>query len=232
MATLVEHNLKLTYKDGSSENKDKVVKTISFDEIENTTFINEMPTIVDDIIEGTTENDLLLGDALSNSINGREGNDLLIGFANLDFLSGEAGNDVIFAGEGSDRIFGGSGNDVLFGGDGGDNIRGDEGKDILRGDRGADFLRGDDGEDLLTGGEGSDVFMLQPGQGTDTITDFEEGIDSIGFTLIEPDFAEIQVAQVGENTAIGDGDRVFAVFEDTGANTIGSEDFVIVGFAV
>lgn len=232
MATLVEDNLKLIYKDGNSGNTDKVIKTILFEEIERTTFINEMPTIVDDIINGTVKNDLLLGDSLSNSINGGDGNDLIIGFDSLDFLSGESGNDVIFAGGGNDRIFGGSGRDFLFGGGGTDNIRGDEGKDVLRGGRGADFLRGDDGEDFLTGGEGSDVFILQPGQGTDIITDFEDGIDSLGFTIIEPDFAEIQVAQIGENTAIGDGDRVFALLEDTDANTISSEDFVLVSLAV
>ena len=233
MATLVEHNLKLTYKDGKSGNRDKIVKTIFLDEIDRSTFINEMPTIVDNLVNGTAEDDVLLGEnSLSNSINADAGDDLLIGFDNLDFLSGEEGNDFIVAGRGSDRLFGGSGSDFLFGGDGNDNLRGDSGKDVLLGNEGADFLRGDNGKDLLVGGEGSDVFILQPGQGTDIITDFEDGIDSLGLSILEPDFNEIQVAAKGEDTTIGDGNRVFALLKDVDANTIGSEDFVEVEIAV
>lgn len=233
MATLVEHNLKLTYKDSNSGNRDEIVKTISLDEIDRSTFINEMPTIVDNLVNGTVEDDVLLGEnSLSNSINGEAGDDLLIGFDNFDFISGEEGNDVIIAGGGSDRLFGGNGKDFLFGGDGNDNLRGDSGKDFLFGNEGADFLRGDNGKDFLVGGVGSDVFILQPGQGTDIITDFEDGIDSLGLFLFDPDFNEIQVATIGENTAIGDGNRVFALLKDVDANTIGSEDFVGVEIAL
>lgn len=71
----------------------------------------------DDLIEGTTAEDLLMGGA---------GNDTLIGYDEIDqghsgdTLAGGAGNDVLQAGAGTDYLNGGLGNDVLTGGDGDD----------------------------------------------------------------------------------------------------------------
>jgi trimeric autotransporter adhesin len=69
-------------------------------------------------------------------------------------LSGRNGDDYILAGAVDNRIDGRGGNDTLDGG------------------AGADTLVGGDGQDLLTGGAGRDTFVIQPGFGRDTITDF------------------------------------------------------------
>lgn len=70
-------------------------------------------------------------------------------------------------------------NDVINGLGGNDTLRGLSGGDILRGGDGDDLLDGGLGDDVYTGGAGADTFVLASGQGIDTITDFEVGIDQI-----------------------------------------------------
>jgi Ca2+-binding RTX toxin-like protein len=73
------------------------------------------------------------------------------------YVSLEAGNDSLIGGSGNDTVFGGSGADTLLGG------------------AGSDLLYGGTGNDVLTGGAGNDVFYYVPGDGNDTITDFNSG---------------------------------------------------------
>jgi hypothetical protein len=96
---------------------------------------------------------------------------------------------VIEGGGGADTIIGGSGNDLIIGGgppsrDPCDSLSGGAGDDIILGDAGADtidggtgndFIEGGVGNDLLTGGDGDDYFAYIPGDGLDTITDFNTG---------------------------------------------------------
>ena len=58
------------------------------------------------------------------------------------------------------------GDDTIYGGDGGDTIYGGDGDDTIV---------GSDGDDTLTGGAGNDTFVYTPGDGSDTITDFNTG---------------------------------------------------------
>ncbi len=65
---------------------------------------------------------------------------------------------------------------------GNDVLRGYGGDDTLLGGEGDDTLRGESGDDVLTGGAGSDIFAIRAGkwgEGADTITDFEIGIDTV-----------------------------------------------------
>lgn len=82
-------------------------------------------------------------------------------------LEGTSGDDIINGLDGHDYILGYSGNDRLIGG---------KGDDLLRGGRGNDTLTGDNS----SGDWGSDTFILAAEEGTDTITDFQAGIDFIG----------------------------------------------------
>jgi VCBS repeat-containing protein len=88
--------------------------------------------------------------------------------------------DAIF-GAYSYEMTGGNGEDVLTGGDQDDIIEGGAGFDILTGDGGADAIDGGEGLDIINGGTGNDtltggsdldVFIFSPGDGHDTITDF------------------------------------------------------------
>lgn len=96
------------------------------------------------------------------------------GFNNSnDVINAQAGNDVIYGLSGDDILRGGAGNDRLFGGLGNDSLFGDDGDD---------WLDGGLGDDLLYGGAGRDTFVIGRRSGTDTIADFEVGVDRIALS--------------------------------------------------
>jgi Ca2+-binding RTX toxin-like protein len=104
-----------------------------------------------EVLQGSFQDDLLIGDAGDNELRGRSGSDVLIGGAGNDRLEGEAsydeisGDDSLFGGEGDDALRGGGGNDILIGGAGDDGFNGGEG---------ADIIDGGDGNDLISYGYG------------------------------------------------------------------------------
>jgi glycerophosphoryl diester phosphodiesterase len=114
------------------------------------------------------------------------------------------------------------GNDVLVG---------EATNDVLRGGDGNDFLVGGEGEDILDGGAGSDIFYIDAGKGTDTIRDFENGIDLIGHpSIVTP--ADLTIAQgTGDRsadtlislTATGE---LLAILSGIEAGTITSANFI------
>ena len=56
---------------------------------------------------------------------------------------------------------------------------GGTGLDTLAGEGGADTLNGGAGADLLAGGSGADVFVFDLDNGDDTISDFQNNVDTI-----------------------------------------------------
>jgi Ca2+-binding RTX toxin-like protein len=182
----------LTFIDGTDSPTGRPL-LLTANEVSNTLTVYDVGS---GVIQGSGDADELVGDASDNLISalagddvaaGELGNDAIFGGDGDDVLRGDrnardaqvgeaGGDDLIYGGAGNDRIGGKSGNDVLFGDAGDDQIWGDDGDDILRGGLGNDTLTGDNN----SGGQGSDVFVLAVGEGTDTITDFEVGIDFIG----------------------------------------------------
>jgi Ca2+-binding RTX toxin-like protein len=77
-------------------------------------------------------------------------------------------------------LSGDNGNDVLRGNAGNDTLTGGAGGDILNGGNGNDFIDGGLGNDVLTGELGNDLFVLKAGDGRDSISDFQLGIDKLG----------------------------------------------------
>ncbi|MBR6887933.1 MAG: hypothetical protein IKN16_05750, partial [Selenomonadaceae bacterium] len=128
-----------------------------------------------DILRGGKGADSLVGGAGNDSLYGNAGDDKLNGGAGKDFLDGGAGNDILNGGDDNDTILGGAGNDTLYGGKGADSLEGGEGADLLYGGAGNDTLWGGAGNDSLYGGAGNDVFIYKPGEGKDTIYDYESG---------------------------------------------------------
>ncbi|XGV87868.1 MAG: calcium-binding protein [Limnothrix sp. BL-A-16] len=117
---------------------------------------------------GSDRADILWGNAESNQLLGLGDSDWLWGGAETDWLAGAEGDDTLFGNQQADTLCGGTGNDLLFGG---------RGADVLFGNSGDDVLSGDRGDDTLIGGAGSDRFVI--GEGTETILDFEDGIDRL-----------------------------------------------------
>jgi Ca2+-binding RTX toxin-like protein len=127
----------------------------------------------------TSQNDVLLGSSIDDSIDALAGD---------DFLYGEGGNDTLSGSDGFDAIWGGAGSDTLSGGTGSDNLAGEAGNDELTGGAGMDTLRG---------GTGADSYRFGAGWGQDIINDSDGlpedlSIDEIVFEAgINP--ADIQV---------------------------------------
>ena len=131
-------------------------------------------------LHGSAFGDLLTGDAGDNGFTGGAGADTIIGNGGMDAVS-YAGSDAgvsvsLVTGLGSGGHAEGdelTGIARLFGSSHADDLTGDSGENIF--DAGA-------GNDTLTGGAGADTFVFRPGHGSDTITDFQDGIDFLVFT--------------------------------------------------
>ncbi|MDJ0743850.1 MAG: hypothetical protein QNJ32_10865 [Xenococcaceae cyanobacterium MO_167.B27] len=140
-------------------------------------------------------------------------------------MYGRAGNDTLTGGGGHDTLFGETGADELHGGRSGDWLIGGDGGDELHGGRGRDTLIGGDGKDELHGGHGHDVFVLDAGEGTDTIADFSLDADKIG--LSESGGLTFNDLDFEGHSIIFDGETLATL---TGVNTtsLTSDHFVIV----
>lgn len=137
-----------------------------------------------------------------------------IDLVDIAALQGRNSDDVIAGSEDDDTILGGLGDDDLFGGDGNDT------------------LNGEAGDDDLTGGLGADEFVFAAGTDSDTVNDFEPGVDTIsldGFDLTT--FGDVLDAatEVGDDLVIAldsvAGDEVTLVGVDK--NDLSEGDFVL-----
>lgn len=161
---------------------------------------------VDNVLRGGKGADLIYGEQGCDRLFGEEGNDRLYGGEGADKLVGGRGsdqlwggkdNDYLLGGEDQDFLFGGQGNDRLVGGRGRDQLWGEKGDDTLLGEMGDDWLSGGIGSDKLTGGPGRDIFVYQTCDdsstlSTDTICDFEVGIDKIDLSRITNNIKNIE----------------------------------------
>ncbi|NJM61157.1 MAG: S8 family serine peptidase [Oscillatoriales cyanobacterium RU_3_3] len=175
---------------------------------------------------GSNSPDRILGTNGDDTITTDSANDVLMGMKGNDSLNSELGNDTVFGGRGSDTLQGSSDDDVLFGGRDADILNGADGSDILLGGEGDDLLDGGSGNDLLTGGSGSDRFVLNLDSGSDTIVDFELGIDKFvldnGLT-----FQQLEISQTAAGTLLklGSSDRILATVVGL-KGAIGAADFI------
>ncbi len=200
-----------------------------------------------DIINGSQGNDVINGNTGDDILRGGQDNDLLRGGQDNDQLFGDLGNDTLFGDVGNDEIFGGDNIDIINGNTGDDVINGNEGDDILRGgqdndllrggqgndqllgDLGNDTLLGDLGNDTLIGGDGSDRFVLFPTFGSDTILDFQDGLDLLaldgGLT-----FNALSITQGSNATliSVASSGELLASLTGIPANLIGINDFMTI----
>ncbi|MEQ9674761.1 MAG: type I secretion protein, partial [Roseovarius indicus] len=89
---------------------------------------------------------------------------------------------------------GGSGNDFMHGGPDNDTMMGGTGRDTIIGGFGDDVLTGDNGPDLF-------VFNPDVGTGNDTITDFEDGFDTI-LIAGSTEFSDLSIDEIDGNTVV------------------------------
>jgi Ca2+-binding RTX toxin-like protein len=136
---------------------------------------------------GTTDSDVMSGDAGINKLYGLDGDDSLAGLGGDDRPDGGSGNDRLDGGAGDDRLFGGAGDDVLTGGSGNDLLDGGEGIDRTNY---TGFFRS-----YAVRGAGTTLAVQGSAvEGTDTLTNVEQiifqdreyrsDVDSVGATII------------------------------------------------
>jgi len=170
--------------------------------------------------EGGDGDDNLTGSVGNDTLDGGAGDDVLGSGRGADTLDGGAGDDVLRGGMGDDVLYGGEGNDVLSGDQQDDFLDGGAGDDVLQGGAGSDTLYGGEGDDVLDGGAKSDVLTGGGGKdtfvqdfskpGSDTITDFNPGQDTINFTGLD-NLDNVSVEETFGGTVInaGPGNSLF-----------------------
>lgn len=187
-------------------------------------------TTAGDELVGEASNDALQADAGDDTVAGGLGDDIIYGGDDDDVLRGDAnrrstqdgtdgGDDIIFGGAGNDRIGGKTGNDTLFGDQGDDTLWGDDGDDLINGGAGNDTLIGDN----FSAGTGSDTFVLTVGEGTDTIVDFEVGIDTLRVVGVSS-LAELTLS----GSTLGFAGEVLADLQGIDTTTLTTTDFEFV----
>lgn len=104
------------------------------------------------------------------TINGTTNNDTLIGTADVDHIYGLAGHDV---------MLGGSGNDFLFGDAGTDSVKGEAGNDVVKGGSGIGFLYGGEGDDSIFYDPTKSSIETVKGYLAESILHGEDGTDTL-----------------------------------------------------
>ena len=117
-------------------------------------------------VNGTPNDDLIIGDNKDNTFDGGGGQDFLDGRSGNDLLFGSDGNDTLLGGNDLDTLNGGIGNDTLNGGSGNDELSSGEGDDALFGGNDNDLLDSGLGDDSLLGGSGNDQLLGFDGDDT------------------------------------------------------------------
>lgn len=191
-------------------------------------------------IEGTNGSDSLTGTDGNDAINGRLGADTLAGGKGDDtYTVNHSGTTIVEqAGGGIDTVrssvsFALSANVenlFLIGNNGNHSATGNDQPNIIVGNGGANVITGGKGNDILTGGAGADTFVFQRGDGSDIITDFENGLDKVrlkdyGFSTFE----EVQAAmkQVGADTYLVLSSFETLVFRDSQMSDFLEKDFLL-----
>jgi Ca2+-binding RTX toxin-like protein len=211
-------------------------------------------------LEGSlTKRDILIGNIVANRIFGNGGVDSIQGGDGNDFIDGGTGGDSLNGGAGQDttsyekssagvtidlnvalQVSAGDANgDSLFffenvnGSDFGDTLKGNYQSNTLKGGLGADTLNGALGSDYLTGGADADTFRFTDFSfGSDTITDWQDGIDHISIALpLETNFTGLTFAGNGTTQVIvrgfnGTGSAI--IVKADAAFTLDVSDFLFV----
>ncbi|MGF1494311.1 MAG: calcium-binding protein [Microcoleaceae cyanobacterium] len=196
-----------------------------------------------DTLQGGDGNDILHGGRDDDRVHGDAGDDLLFGDSGNDILCGDEDNDTLFGDQvfveseeptvGADTLCGGAGDDLLLanvgddllcGHDGNDTLYGGLGNDTLVGGSGENLFFGDAGDDLMSGGESQDQFVLFADDGTDTITNFQVGLDVIVLSG-GLSFDQLTVEQDGTSAVVSLDGEVLVVLNSVNSAVLTADNF-------
>ncbi|MDG2528276.1 M10 family metallopeptidase C-terminal domain-containing protein, partial [Caulobacter endophyticus] len=111
-------------------------------------------------------------------------------------------------------------------GSGADTLIGGALSDTLNGSGGDDVLAGAGGNDRLIGGAGSDRFVFAGGWGSDTVVDFEAGVDHFDLRSVGVTFEQLQIIAQGTSTIVHVPDHGEIVVLNATPSLLKAEDFL------
>lgn len=214
---------------------------------DNTISGDQDPTMLHDVLIGTSGNDHIAAGAGFDQVYGGPGDDYIDGGAGDDYVRGDdfesAGNDTLIGGAGADVLFGGGGDDWLYAenptslgaaleaaygaGDAGRGewLGGGEGNDVLVGGRTNDVLVGGGGMDLLIGGAGDDFLMGDASYEPDDPYYWSISVDSSGrsnyYSFSDPEMND--AASAGADLIYGGAGNDW-IFGGSGDDTLFGDD--------
>jgi Ca2+-binding RTX toxin-like protein len=119
---------------------------------------------------------------------------------------------------------------LLSGTSGNDTLVGTDGADTLEGYSGEDVLNGGAGNDILDGGSGGDTFMIQAGNGSDTIVDFYPTWSDVivldGYTFAAFDDLADSLSQVGDDTVVTLSDTETLTLRNVSVTSLTADEFI------
>lgn len=110
---------------------------------------------------------------------------------------------------------------------GGDIVLGNNGNNQLVGGSSDDILDGGAGNDQYIGNAGQDTFVVSVDQGTDTIVNYERGVDVMGLAN-GLTFSDLSIVQQGSDSLIRANGETSTVVQGVHASQLGEDDFTSV----
>ena len=133
-------------------------------------------------------------------VNGSSGNDHLLGFAGNDSMNGGGGNNTLDGGTGDDTLTSGSGTNVLFGGEGNDTAVLPFAYTSVE-----QFIPGNGGFLLISGNDAVNFFDVETIVFTDQTRTLANLIPVDPISLTGTDASEVLNGDAGDDTLIGGG---------------------------
>lgn len=184
----------------------------------------------DDLIEAGGGGDRVAAGEGDDEVDAGLGDDRVAAGAGDDLVAGMAGNDSLDGGRGNDAIAGGGGRDDIAGGAGRDRLDGGAGEDAIDGGAGRDRIAGRGGDDVLSGGTGADFFRFGPGDGEDTVLDFETGRDRLvvrAFGFSDGEEVLARAAEVATDVRVDLSDEVVVTLVGLSLADLTADDFLV-----
>ncbi|MEC4819922.1 MAG: calcium-binding protein [Scytonema sp. PMC 1069.18] len=178
-------------------------------------------TDANDVIRGLAGDDSISGNGGNDYLQGDAGNDSLYGASSGDYIDGGADNDTISGNGGKDTLIGGAGNDLIYGGSDADYILGGANNDTIYGNGGGDFINSGSGLDTIWLGNGAATVVLETGDGSDTINNFQVGqtLFQLGSNL---SYSDLTFTDSADGAVISVGGDVLSVVTSQTVSVINS----------